>query len=134
MIKLLDRLIIAFLSVGVVTSAKASSCSAHNDFGDTCTIDCPEGQSATCTNGIGANKPTCVCSGTINFEAMRKRFSPVLPQAGILQDGGPSAAVVQGGGPALTSDTVLQTDVLGEINKKLSTLRPYHLSVCPRTS
>ena len=37
------------------------SCSASNDVGDTCSISCPEGQSANCVNATGANQPDCFC-------------------------------------------------------------------------
>ena len=39
----------------------SSSCSAHNDVGDTCTISCPEGQAAQCFNAAGAGTPQCQC-------------------------------------------------------------------------
>lgn len=38
-----------------------SSCSAKNDLGDTCSISCPEGEAAHCTNGTGSASPTCEC-------------------------------------------------------------------------
>lgn len=41
--------------------AAGSSCSAHNDAGDTCSVTCPVGQSASCSNGTGASPPTCEC-------------------------------------------------------------------------
>ena len=42
----------------------ASSCSASNESGDTCSIDCQSGQSAVCTNATGNSQPICKCEGT----------------------------------------------------------------------
>lgn len=40
---------------------KTSSCEASNDVGDTCSIECPAGESATCSNTSGASTPSCEC-------------------------------------------------------------------------
>ena len=44
----------------IITKADAS-CTAHNEVGDTCSISCDPGQSASCQNGTGATPPTCEC-------------------------------------------------------------------------
>jgi hypothetical protein len=41
--------------------AGGGSCSAHNDVGDVCSISCPVGQAALCTNAAGGGTPTCEC-------------------------------------------------------------------------
>jgi hypothetical protein len=41
---------------------RGGSCSAHNDQGDTCSISCPEGQAAMCSNASGGGTPSCSCS------------------------------------------------------------------------
>ena len=42
-------------------SPLTSSCSAHNDVGGTCSISCPDGKAASCSNGTGASSPVCEC-------------------------------------------------------------------------
>jgi hypothetical protein len=44
-------------------AALASSCTAHNDNGGTCSVDCDAGKSAECSNASGSSAPTCECSG-----------------------------------------------------------------------
>ncbi|EPI2801924.1 TPA: hypothetical protein KE234_000492 [Citrobacter koseri] len=40
-----------------------SSCTATNTNGDqTCSINCPTGQAATCQNATGGSTPSCFCS------------------------------------------------------------------------
>lgn len=45
-----------FLAMAILLwpfASVASSCDAKNDSGDTCSIDCAEGQQASCANGSG---------------------------------------------------------------------------------
>lgn len=39
-----------------------SSCSAKNETGGTCSVTCPSGQSASCSDTTGANPPICQCN------------------------------------------------------------------------
>lgn len=50
-------------SFGTGDKTRGSMCSAHNEVGDTCSVSCPDGQSANCQNASGANLPSCYCSG-----------------------------------------------------------------------
>lgn len=56
----------AFFAACISTHSNASSCNAHNDNGDTCSIDCPVGESAQCTNATGSSTPTCECSSSLH--------------------------------------------------------------------
>lgn len=40
-----------------------STCTASNDNGGTCSITCPEGQTALCLPGSGSSIPDCSCTG-----------------------------------------------------------------------
>ena len=60
---------IAAVAVSLVGTSMAahqrtlsSSCSAKNDNGNTCSVTCPDGQTANCADGSGANAPSCTCS------------------------------------------------------------------------
>ena len=61
--KLLSSIAALLLSVSMLpTVASAdSSCSAKNDAGGTCSVSCPSGQSASCSDTTGANPPICKC-------------------------------------------------------------------------
>ena len=53
-----------------------ASCSATNENGDqTCSISCPSGQSAICTNATTSNAPSCSCSGTLDSSHLRSDAS-----------------------------------------------------------
>ncbi|UTM60481.1 hypothetical protein L4174_023740 (plasmid) [Photobacterium sp. CCB-ST2H9] len=52
--------ILGFILAPFTTSA-SSSCDASNDFGDTCSISCPEGEAAQCTDGGESRQPECEC-------------------------------------------------------------------------
>lgn len=54
----------------------AASCSAKNDIGDTCNIDCPIGSSASCANATGAGSPTCSCNYDLNSEFKIESSTP----------------------------------------------------------
>ena len=58
---------VALLFVRSVKAADGSSCSATNTNGDqTCSITCPAGQSASCSNGTGSTPPSCKCVGGLS--------------------------------------------------------------------
>jgi len=44
--------------------ALAGSCSATNESGGKCSIDCTAGQAAQCANATGANDPSCECKSS----------------------------------------------------------------------
>lgn len=53
--------IFASLLLFAAFHANAASCSAKNDVGDSCSIDCDTGQQALCQNATGSSTPTCEC-------------------------------------------------------------------------
>lgn len=92
---------------------EASSCSAQNEVGDVCSIDCAAGQAAQCTNATGATSPTCSCSG-----------DPSMVDAfGISLDERAQPLALQPSG----NDVIRQTDILVSINARLSQLRDYKI-------
>src|SRR5579872_5222298 len=107
--------------LGLIWSATVradSNCSATNTNGDqTCSISCPAGQSAQCTQGIGSNSPTCECLGTPDPPAH-------------LKNGGWKLAEKKRFVPLENKDAPPQilTNVPAVLNAKLATMRDYHLS------
>jgi hypothetical protein len=102
----------AFLFSILSTSVHASSCSATNDSGGMCSIDCPAGQSAQCTNGTGSSSPVCECEGSANFKPKFTTLK-VDPKIGTLSTG---------------ADKLTETDLLSVVNAKLAALPAAHLS------
>ena len=102
-----------------ITPAEAqSSCDETNDNGDqTCSIDCPVGQSAQCSHGVGSSAPSCQCSGDPsppNSLAQTFRFenlSRLLPD-----------------NTQPTPTTVTLTNAVEQINGKLASARSVHLN------
>lgn len=91
----------------------ANSCSATNEVGDSCSISCPVGQSASCMNGVGVNPPRCECSGTPT--------NIIIPL-----DGG--TTVMSGAASADAGETIFaQTDIVAVVNARLATLRDYQI-------
>jgi hypothetical protein len=95
------------------SSANAASCSATNDVGGSCSIDCPVGESAECTNSTGASTPECRCTGG---------GSPFRWGSWVLAPTATQPAMA----PAPTS--VVQTDVASVLTQRLATLKDYYLS------
>ena len=77
---------IAILLLVAPLRSTASTCSAHNDSGDTCNVDCSAGQEAKCSNGSGASSPTCECRDASGFKPWFKSgpgiFSGMLSPLG----------------------------------------------------
>lgn len=88
----------------------AASCSASNEVGDTCSIDCLAGESAQCSNGTGAQTPRCTCSGSSGILPSRSWVLAV-----------PTVATSSSG------HSVAQTNAEQILNQKLASLRDYHL-------
>ena len=55
------RLAFLFMCLLTASSAQASSCSASNEVGDTCSISCSTGEAAVCKQGNGSSAPECYC-------------------------------------------------------------------------
>lgn len=103
------QVLVAMFTVvlGVISAdAWSASCSASNDAGDSCSIDCAVGQSAACSNATGASSPTCECKGDPSGLTFLKLGSGVK---------------------ALSSSEKLETDVVSVVNAKLATLPAAHL-------
>jgi len=54
----------AIIALTQTSSSYASSCSAKNDAGGSCSINCGEGQKAYCQDASGGSTPECVCNST----------------------------------------------------------------------
>jgi hypothetical protein len=74
-VRLVATVLVLSISVFPIAASADSSCSAHNDSGGTCSITCPSGQSASCSNTTGANPPICQCvsSGGNELSVSSKR-------------------------------------------------------------
>lgn len=97
---------------GGYSSSLAASCSASNDVGDTCSIDCQQGQAAECQNASGGGRPVCECSGSVELNGT---FLPTdMSLMNTMQ--------------AATSTGKLETDVLSVVNARLAQLRDYIVS------
>jgi len=114
-------LVAVFLSFCSAEMKADSECSATNDNGDqTCSISCPAGQAATCSNGVGSSPPTCYCAGTPEG-ALKKNFGLSLLDSKRFDalDQPPKH-------PALEN-----TNVIEVVNAKLATLPSHHITdVC----
>ncbi len=98
----------------------AESCSATNDLGDTCSVDCPSGQAAECMNGTGAGSPTCKCTGTPEKPSWlftAKRLDNTIKAHRNVKGDFVDEKV-----------TIEATDARVVINRSLSSLRDYKLS------
>jgi len=114
--------------------AAQSSCSATNDNQDqNCSISCPAGQAAQCSNGVASSPPSCTCSGVpegIFASNSRIRWmgksgfisatEKTLRMAGARE---PMALKQLAPGP-----TIETTNVIDVINSKLSSLPDHHIS------
>jgi len=91
------------------TGAIADSyCEATNTDGSgRCSVSCPDGQSAQCTDGTGASTPTCICSGT---NATGKKSDKVAPK------------------PLTFASSLDNTNLIDVVNGKLAQLPLHHLS------
>lgn len=76
-----------------MSNANASTCTATNQTGGICSVDCPEGQSASCQNVSGNQPPICRCLSAKNVET----GSPVSPQFEGIRERGGSAKDAVGG-------------------------------------
>lgn len=64
--KTIILLLVSVISLILSTVVHGASCSATNDVGGSCSIDCPVGSSANCVNATGAGTPTCDCNYNLN--------------------------------------------------------------------
>lgn len=112
--KISSLLIILCLFLLFLTSANAASCSANNDVGDSCSIDCAVGQKAQCSNAAGAGKPVCECEGNQIQDMLKKSFKTYTEDIKV-------ASPEQGKG-------IQQTNAKDLLNNKLANLRDYRLS------
>lgn len=78
-ISLLVPLLVSTVAVLSIQALADSSCSAKNDSGGTCSITCPTGQSASCSDTTGANPPICKCVTPSGLQAARSM--PLLSKA-----------------------------------------------------
>ena len=93
-----------------------SSCSATNSNGDKkCSITCPSGQSASCSDATGSNPPDCHCSGTQSRSSTQAQLGK--PQA------------ISPSGPSPTSPQFLWSEVLGAKRYKITLHSPGY--TCP---
>jgi hypothetical protein len=96
----------------------AASCSAQNELDppDVCSIDCPSGQAAECSNTNGAVTPSCECRGDLS-DWLKMKMTPLPASAK------PAISTLN----ITSSNTILQTDALGVVNQRLAGLRDYDL-------
>ncbi|MBV1799816.1 hypothetical protein [Siccirubricoccus sp. G192] len=104
-----------YFSVAMQSEALPSSCSATNENGGVCSVDCPEGQVASCQNASGGGNPECACTGsfasgaTILQNFLRSNTATVA---------NPTLAAL----PAANSDQQVVVNVRGEVTRALNQL------------
>ena len=111
--------ILGLYLAATATVVDAASCSANNEVGDSCSIDCAEGQAAECYNGTGANPPQCRCTGE-QTEQWRGIGGTMIDL--------PSAPSTVRASAVSRIPTLHETNINQVINARLSALRDYHLA------
>lgn len=111
--------IVLLLAISSSELKAQSSCSATNDNQDqTCSISCPAGQAAQCTNGVGSSPPACECSGTPENALTRSGHFQLLKSSRFeLLDN-----------RAIAPTGIQTTNVLDVIDAKLAALPDHHIS------
>lgn len=115
---LVHSLIVLALALLPHSALSQSSCAAQNENGDQrCSISCPAGQSASCSDATGSNAPSCTCAGiSENLKVKSSLFALRKGQIFEAMDFvAPSPSPIE------------DTDLISVINTKLATLPDYHL-------
>jgi hypothetical protein len=117
-------LLLVLISIFQINAFADSTCSASSTNGDqTCTVSCPSGQTAQCSNGSGSTPPDCHCSGTPGTSQLKTgRFQLDLTNAK------KSAEAASTSTASLTTPAPVEnTNLLDVINSRLATLPGHHL-------
>ncbi|MCK8655421.1 hypothetical protein [Pseudomonas umsongensis] len=75
-------IITALIALSPITSGYASSCSAKNDAGGSCSISCADGQKAFCQDSSGGSAPECECQNNLTNRNFKLEKS--APKIGML--------------------------------------------------